>query len=281
MDFQVRIAREEDIPLILPWTQDTFEWGDYIPDRLPDWIADPDSVVLVVVDSEDRPWAITHALMLSGDEGWLEGARVHPDHRRRGLGKTLNEVGVAWLKDQGARVVGLAAEADNEPVHLQMEQLGYRAVSRWLHAELAVPGDEICPPGLHLRRAVSADVDAAWMFWSTSDLAHEGRGMIAEGWHWRKARPDDLAAGAARGGFFQAPTGWVLIDQPGEDRVRLLWMATTRADAPRLLEALMDLARGRGAEMVSVKVPKIPWVAETLIRAGAEPGEVVVYWKAV
>jgi hypothetical protein len=105
--------------------------------------------------------------------------------------------------------------------------------------------------------------------------------MLAEGWQWRKARPDDLMAGVARGGFFQAPTGWALIDQPGEDRVRVLWMATTRSDAPRLLEALLDLARARDAGTVSVKVPKIPWVAESLIRAGAEPGEVVVYGKAV
>jgi hypothetical protein len=219
--------------------------------------------------------------MLSPDEGWLEAARVHPDRKRLGMGTALNAAGVKWLRDRGARVVGLAAEADNEPVRQQMERLGYRAVSHWLHAELAVPKDEICPPGLHLRRAVSADVDAAWMFWSTSDLAHEGRGLLAGGWHWRKARPEDLIAGVARGEFFQAPTGWVLIDHPEQRRVRLLWMATTRADAPRLLEALLDLARGRRAEVVSVKIPNIPWVAETLIRAGAEPGEVIVYWKAV
>ncbi len=281
MDFRVRIAREEDIPLILPWTQNTFEWGDYVPERLPGWVSDPDSVVLVAVDDDDRPWAITHALMLSSYEGWLEGARVHPERQRMGLGKALNEAGVVWLKERGARVVGLATEANNEAVAHQMRFLGYRPVSRWLHAELGVPGDDVSPPGLHLRRAVSADVDAAWMFWSTSDLAYEGRGMIAVGWHWRKARPEDLLAGVRQGGFFQAPTGWVLVDRPEEKRLRLLWMATTRSDAPRLLEALLDFARRRDAESVSLKVPAIPWLAETLVRAGAEPGEVIVYWKQV
>lgn len=277
----MRRAREEDIPLILPWVQDTFDWGDYVPDVLPVWVADPDSVLLVAVDDHDRPWAITHALMLSASEGWLEGARVHPDRQRRGLGKALNEAGVAWLKEREATVVGLAAEADNEAVSNQMKLLGYLPISRWLHAQLEVPGDDVCPPGLHLRRAVSADVDPAWMFWSTSDLAHEGRGMLAEGWRWRKAKPEDLLAAVRRGDFFQAPTGWAIVDQPDETRLRLLWLATSRPDAPRLLEALLDLARSREVETVSLKVPSLPWLAETLIRAGAEPGEVIVYWKAV
>ena len=281
MTFRVRRARQDDIALILPWVQETFDWGDYVPDVLPDWVADPDTVVLVAVDDDDRPWAVTHALMLSADEGWLEGARVHPDRRRIGLGRALNEAGVAWLKEHGAHVVGLAAEADNEAVSNQMKVLGYLPISRWLHAQLQVPNDDICPPGLHLRRAVSADVDPAWMFWSTSDLAHQGRGMLAEGWHWRRAKPEDLLAGVQRGDFFQAPTGWVLVDQPEEGKLRLGWVATSRPDAPRLLEAVLDLARARGVETVSVKVPALPWWTETLIRAGAEPGEVIVYWKAV
>ena len=50
MTFTVRLARPEDVPSIIPWTTDTFEWGDYVADALPHWLASDNGAVMVAAD---------------------------------------------------------------------------------------------------------------------------------------------------------------------------------------------------------------------------------------
>ena len=97
MAFAIRPARTEDIKQIIPWTSDTFSWGDYVPERLPVWLDDHNSTVLVAT-IEDEPVGLVHGLMLSSNEAWLEAARVQPDHRRTGLGN-----GSTWQASSGRR----------------------------------------------------------------------------------------------------------------------------------------------------------------------------------
>lgn len=281
MSFEVRLVRPEDVAQIVSWTSDTFEWGDYVPDRLPTWIEDPDSAVVVCVDETAGPVAVVHALMLSGTEGWLEAARVHPDHKRSGMGSALNEAGVAWTKDRGARVVRLATEAINSAARGQVEALGYRHTSSWMYTMFDIDSSSPQGNGPGLKAAPKSDIDAAWMFWSTSELAHRGRGLLAHGWQWRKATPDDLVKAAEEGAFLQSPAGWVVADSPVAHRMRAPWIATTAEEAPQLLADLIEHARERKVSELSIKMPNIPWVKEALTRAGGNPKETFVYSLAV
>ncbi|MCH7582015.1 MAG: GNAT family N-acetyltransferase [Acidobacteria bacterium] len=273
----MRMARPEDVEHIVPWTTDTFDWGDYVPDRLPAWIEDPSSAVVVCLDESEIPVALAHALLLSKTEAWLEAARVHPDYKRSGMGSAMNHAGVAWARERGAKVVRLATEADNEAARRQVEALDYRQTSNWVHARYEIGPGSAKPGKPGLRPAPPSDVDAAWMFWSTSNLAHDSRGLIAHGWRWRKATPGDLATAAGEGNFYQSPAGWVVADAPEEDRIRTLWLATTPEEAPWLLADLIDLASQKEATELTIMMPNIPWVAEALSRSGAESKEVVVY----
>ncbi len=282
MSVRVRSARSEDLPSIIPWTTKTFPWGDYVPDRLPDWIADDESEVLVCVDDDDEVLAMTHAIMVSPTEGWLEAARVHPDHRRAGLGKTLNDAGVSWIAEQGGVVVRLATEDDNEPAIRQVEGLGYRHTSSWVYASWApeeVKGGRQRPG---LTRASGQDVDAAWVFWSTSDLAQAARGLVSEGWRWRKAHADDLTAAAAEGELFHSPSGWAAIKEFAADPgyLRPDWVATTSRDFPGLLDEVMDLAAGRGLGL-DLRLPELPWIEECFRRAGADPSGILVFTRPI
>lgn len=281
MTFQVREARHDDVPQIVPWTTDTFSWGDYVPDRLPTWIDDPDSVVFVCADETDAPVALARSVMLSSTEGWLEAARVHPNHKRSGMGSAMNQAGVAWARERGARVVRLAIEAENAPARRQVEALGYRKTSSWVFADFAVDSSYRCADQHRLQPAPASDVDAAWMFWSTSDLAHMSRGLLAHGWKWRRATPQDLAVASKTGALHTSPAGWVIVDETDPGYLREIWVATTSEDAPRLLDGLLDLAADRSAEELTIKMPNLPWVSEALLRAGASAKEVRVYSLAV
>ena len=267
------------MPGITEWTTDTFEWGDYVPDRISTWIDDPASEVMVCVDDSDTPVAVAHAVMLSSTEGWLEAARVHPNHRRAGLGTALNHAGVAWIRERGGRVVRLATEAANTVARSQVESLGYRRISSWLFVSMKLDQNTRPARDLRFRRAPGSDVDAAWMFWSTSELAMQGRGFLADGWQWRRARPDDLTAAASNGEFFQNAAGWAIVDSPYPEVSRTKWIATTKEEAPGLLEGLIDQAAQARSEELTIKMPNIPWAGESLTRVGGDPKEILIYAK--
>jgi GNAT superfamily N-acetyltransferase len=274
----IRPARADDVDSVTPWTQDTFSWGDYIPDRLPIWIEKEDSEVLVCVDDGDKPIALAHVTLLSPTEAWIEGARVHPDHRRTGLGSALNHAGVEWAAKRGARVMRLTTEADNTAARTQVEGLGYRTVSSWVYAGIDVDPRHRANDHHRLRPAPSSDAEAAWLFWAASDLAREGRELFAVGWQWRTARPEDVVT---LGELHQSPAGWISLQQPEEDWLRTLWFATRPEGLLPLLDGLLDLAAARAVTEIDVKLPNLGWTAEALTRMGGEPKEVLVYAKPV
>ena len=280
MVFEIRPARVADVEHISSWTVDTFSWGDYVPDRLRNWLTDDSSTVLVATVG-GRPQALVHGVMLSAREGWLEAARVHPDHRREGLGNALNTAGVAWAAEKGARVVRLATEATNQPAITQVLALGYRQTSSWTYAACAVGQRSDKPETRKFSTSTGYDVDAAWVFWSSSELNQASRGLIAHGWQWQVATPTDLMSGAKSGHFYQSPDGWLLADQPDSKSLRVLWMATTPENAPWFLDGIVELARSQGVESVHFKAPNLPWMTESIKRVGGEPKEILIFSKSV
>lgn len=275
----VRVARPEDVDSIVAWTTDTFSWGDYIPERIQTWLADPGSDVLVGVDSSNVPLALCHVAMLSPSEAWLEGARVHPDHRRSGLGSLLNDAGVDWARERGGRVIRLSTEASNVAARNQVTRLGYREVSRWLHAVFEVDATHRSSERFRMRPAPGGDAEAAWLFWVGSDLARESRELIAHGWQWRTARPGDVSHD--RGTLVQSAAGWALVDQPEDDWLRTNWIATTPEDMLGLIDGLLDLAAERRAAELEIKLPDLPWTSEAIVRSGGQPSPIVVHAKPI
>jgi ribosomal protein S18 acetylase RimI-like enzyme len=279
MDTSIRAARGTDVAKIVPWTTDTFSWGDYVPERIEVWLEDPDSEVLVSVDENDNPIALCHVAMLSATEGWLEGARVHPERRRSGVGSALNHAGVAWARERGARVVRLSTEASNLAARNQVKRLGYREVSRWLHAGFKVDRTHRTSERYRMRPAPGSDAEAAWIFWAGGELARASRELIALGWQWRIARPADL--NGAAGDLVQSAAGWASIEQPEDDWVRVNWIASTPEDMLGLIDGLLDLAAEREASELDIKLPDLPWTSEAIVRSGSEPNPVIVLSKPV
>jgi ribosomal protein S18 acetylase RimI-like enzyme len=277
MPHVIRPASPDDIDAIATWTKDTFSWGDYIPDVLGRWLDDPESEVIVcTLENDDAPIALSRTQMLSPTEGWLSGARVHPDHRRSGLGSAMNRHGVEWARSRGARVVRLAVEEGNGPARSQVEGLGYRLAGRWIRGSADPAVGRLPSPEDRLRPAGSADADAAWMFWSQSDLARAGRDLMSGGWRWRKAMRSDLDQAIRSRSFYGGRAGWIIANSR-ESLLEAVWMAITPADGPLLLQGLRHLARDIGAGVMEVFSPGIPWMEEALTREGFEITPTMIY----
>ena len=185
MTFVIRPARAEDIPLIADWTRDTFSWGDYVAEQLPVWLEDTDSLVVACVFDDDVPVAVSRAQLLSSTEAWLSGARVHPDHRRSGMGMAMNDAGVEWARSRGARVARLAVEEENQPARSQVEKAGYRQTGRWVHATVGATSEPHLTPevGIRLRASIKGQ-------------QHPGR--VADGMHNQEDENEDANDDEAR-----------------------------------------------------------------------------------
>lgn len=281
--YTIRLARVTDKADLASFTQNTFQWGDYITDRFDEWLTSSDGHLLVA-EYDGHAVAVTRGVLLSPSEMWLQGARVHPDHRGHGLSSQLAQRMFAWGHERGGEVVRVFIEDWNQAPQRLVTNDGYRRVSRWLFARRQiinrdpqptgnggqrVPGDE------RLRPAPSAEAEAAYMAWSTSDMARTARGLMTDRWTWRQLTVDDLRDAAPDGRFLEGATGWALADR---DRAALnvTWMMSSAEDTYRLVRALLDRAIETAATELRIWVPATRPLETALTRIGCElePGSI-------
>jgi hypothetical protein len=196
------------------------------------------------------------------------------------MGMAMNAYAVDWAKDRGALVARLAVETSNQAAIGQVLRSGYRPSGDWVNAIAAASTGRRLENDLRLRAGAAVDADAAWTFWSQSDLAQAARDMISLGWRWRKASHHDLEKAVDAHGFLQGPGGWVIVESD-EEGLTVRWLATTQADAPLLLQGLRDLQRERSGDRVELMAPVTPWMLESLQREGFELHEVRLFSKAL
>lgn len=287
MDTVIRTARDADVGTIAEWTRDTFAWGDYISDALPDWMARDDAVVLVA-ERDGEVIGVSSSRMLSGTEAWAQGTRIHPDHRRQGVGMTLAPALEEWASGRGARVMRSMVEDWNQAARSQSLKLGYREVAAWVRAGRAVGENSPVPEGNGgrrvpaaegLRPAHSSEASAALLSWSGGELERAARGLLPiEIWRMRRLTPDDLAEAAKRKGLLTGRPGWALIEQR-DDALEVPWVAVEEVDAAALLRALVDRAAAAGKEELRVMLPAVPWLVAALERRSFEIHPVRIYAK--
>jgi ribosomal protein S18 acetylase RimI-like enzyme len=260
----VRPARREDHAAVAEFTAQTFTWGDYVPHAFLDWLDDEDSAVFVATDVDDVAIAVARVVQLSPRESWAHAARVHPDHRRRGLGLALNRAGLAWSRERGMRVNRLMTERWNEAARKQVAKAGYREVAEWFHAGRALEEDvdDGGPTPQTLQPATPHDVESSFMAWSRSDLPNHAHSLLPVGWHMRSIRIDDIASEAAARRLWEAPAGWAVIQPTEEDppTVWIPWMVTIADDAYAFVRAIVARMHSAGIRNVEALLPSAPWM---------------------
>jgi GNAT superfamily N-acetyltransferase len=288
VDFSIRPGRPDDQVAIEAFTRDTFEWGDYVAHAYEGWLAD-DTGRTLIAEIDGDTMGLARVASLSDQEAWLQGVRVHPEHRRRGVGTALAAQACRWARSNGAKVIRLAVESWNRPARTQFERSGFRPVNRWVAAERAVGeaspvpegnGGRRVPAPERLRPAPAAEASAAMMSWASGPLGKAARNMFATDWRWRRLTADDLVDAARRRLLWEGRPGWAMA-RVNDDTFDVSWLETAPDDAAAMARALIDCAAVAGVERLLAVVPAVTWLRQAFQRLGCRIHPMWVYARAV
>lgn len=131
----VRDFREEDRDVLLGFTQDTWSWGDYVPEVLDEWVRGKGGSVRVAETPEGRPVGLQHYQPVERSQSWLSGLRVDPDFRDQGVAGLLLRDGIEASARDGVRTLRYASEVSNEAIQHLSQAQGLRPRGTWLSFE--------------------------------------------------------------------------------------------------------------------------------------------------
>lgn len=276
----IRPARAGDKEAVLAFTQNTWQWGDYIAYVWERWLSEPGGEMLVA-DVDGVVAGLTMTSLLPSGEGWLQGLRVHPGYRRQGLARLLTQRQIAYLHEHSAHVVRLAVHSHNVASQTHVENTGFRRVtsfSSFERATEAAGGDT----GMEILRP--DDSAAAWSMLSASPLFLATAGLWAERWVWQRLTADVLAHRIGQGlvgGLRAAEGGWAslaLLD-PGDEQLSAGYVDGDGAAIEAMARALAVEGGRRGKRGALAMLPPAPEIRAAFERAGysAETDDSALY----
>ncbi len=247
-DLEIRSARASDLPEIAELSARIWNGEDYLARKAPEWLEDGHFYVAVY---RGRLAGTAKVTILPGRLAWLEGLRVDPDLRGRGIAKALTKhcVGVATgLRRKGeVDAVEFATFFRNQAsIHIST-QAGFHLAERfymlWCPASEDGPPVEV-PRGevVQIRAQEEGEVEEA--------LAFRWPGRIPTGWKFLPPAPEALQWLRQSLSFFRLARGVFAVREGTVARI-----TPVARPQPGALEALGSLAvllRERGASRSSL-----------------------------
>jgi ribosomal protein S18 acetylase RimI-like enzyme len=177
----IRPAKKSDKDEILSFCINTFSWGDYINRVWDYWYAEKNGQ-LFVVESSGEKIAMSHVAICPEGKGiWLEGIRVHPDHRRSYIATMLLAKMLEYGRQRGAREASAIVDVTNLASQSMMEKNGFRVVSKWMYYNAL---STLRHQESNARIANVDDIDDIWKYLHQSKIYHLSGKKYVKSWHW-------------------------------------------------------------------------------------------------
>ena len=289
----VRRARLEDRAAVLAFCARTWDEGDYIESVWDEWMADTTGAFLVA-ELDGRPVAIVHMRMIADDEAWMEGMRVDPAVRRRGVGRVLTSRALVAARDAGASVARLFTGASNVASQRLVTHFGLTRVAEVvyyqanLQPDAAAGGTNPGPPTARITHPGVGAFERNWEWLEQSNLSPFNGGLEFLGWVARGLTEPHLREYLA-GGQVWLLEEWdtiqalaIAVESGGRDgaaqRLEVRYMDGLSEAISRLALALrLEAARG-GLASVRLWLPDLLILADAMNAAGYTRDEDGAMW---
>ena len=126
---KLRKVRSSDKGPLLDFIKDVWGGHDYIPGVWDEWLADT-GAKMFVIEVDGRQVGMNRMRFLPDGSGWLEGVRIHPDYRGRGLASMLGIHSMKAGVRNGVEVYRLATYSRNKSARRQISKMGFWEISR-------------------------------------------------------------------------------------------------------------------------------------------------------
>jgi len=126
----VREAKPSDKKPLMDFVTKTWGGHDYIPSVWDEWLRDKDGKIFVV-EVDGKQVGMNRVRLLKDGTGWLEGVRIHPDFRGKGLASLLGEKSMQYASKLGVSSFRLASSSRNTAAHRQVAKMGFSEVARF------------------------------------------------------------------------------------------------------------------------------------------------------
>lgn len=276
-DLIIRPAQAADKAAVLAFTQQTWEWGDYVQHTWDDWLADPGGG-LIVGEVAGRVVGMDKLSVVRPGEGWFHGLRVHPDYRGRGFSRAFIAYQINAARTRGLRAVRLLTLSTNTPIHKNAARNGFvqRPAFVLYEADETIPAAIEAPPTLSPLPADAAD--SAWAAIQAGPLWAASAGHLGWDWVFAPLTGEWWAELVAAGAVWQAADGGVVVlhpkgraQPPGEGQ----WLAWLQPGGAFTAEAVATLARAatapafaQGYREIGTLLPPLPEIDAGLQAAG-------------
>jgi GNAT superfamily N-acetyltransferase len=267
MDLVIRRARASDKRDVLAAVRTVWGGHDRIPDVFDTW-ATHRTGPFFVAESAGRVVGMGKLTVVSATEAWLEGGRVAPRWRRKGIATALIAHRIAYARGRGFRVLRFSTASDNTPIHRAARTFGFtRAAALSRYQAPATPGS--------VPRRATAAHNAAVMG-RIGPLVQRG-----QGWEWREITPRDVRLAIARSRVFVSDPrvgAAAMLGDPYDGSLMVVALGGRARPLSQLLLSLRAEALRRGLDDVSLYVSNAilrraarsagyrkPWSWETLL----------------
>jgi GNAT superfamily N-acetyltransferase len=240
MDLLIRRARRSDKRGVLSAVRTVWGGQDRVPELFDSWVTHRTGPFFVA-ESSGRVVGMGKVTLVSPTEAWLEGGRVAPRWRRRGIATALIAHRIAYARERGVRVLRFSTASDNTPIHRAAKRFGFARVAslgRWEAASAAgAPPTRAAP---HQAIAVLRRVGPLI--------------QVGHGWEWRDLTAADVRSAIGRGRVFVAGRRVEAVAIVGDRYDGSLMVMSIGGEGPALvdlLRALRSEARRRRLDDVS------------------------------
>ena len=268
-DFTFRPLYPEDKPRVLEITAHTWGDGDYIPEVWERWLADPKGEFTAAVQ-EGVVVAIAKLTWQGEGQWWLEGLRVDPERRLKGIGLAMCLYQLGLVRKLGGRVVRYMTGIRNDGSHRIAARAGFHVLARFVERV----ADKMDGP-VEAEALTSTDLDAVWTMTRESDLTRATQGIYVCDWKaceiTRERVAEHLGKGEAMGVRDEAGRvrAWCLTHvEPDWDRLGMMCPQGDTGGIAALARAMRAHAGALGKMMVEAMTPPLPRVMEGLEAAG-------------